>query len=185
MSILKQFYNDKDVIDILSISFTFNKINHFTNKVVSLFETEFGVSIQSLIRAIPLETIQLGGTRARTQQPQEGKLLQLMRSIFKRFCFFIDRRNPRQYLTIEQMRPQPPHTPIDISPVFNLLFNMLGLIYAFGTAFFIILSDRILNYLGYEYDGGKKRKQKSKKRKQKSKKNNEDPVTIPATILSL
>lgn len=82
---------------------------------------------------------------------------------------YFTRQPARDLRTIEERRTLA-HQPVDISAVVNLLFNILGLIYAFGTAFFIILFSRILEYFGMEYDfAGKKKTKQVKPKKKRSK----------------
>jgi len=167
---LSDFYDNAHVVETLTKTFTFEKIDSFIKKVTTLFHEEFEVSIEELIKAVPPEkdASQKGGAELQTGGLHVRQLFDFMYSVFKRFCLFIQKvyqyftqQPTRDLRTIEERRT-PAHQAVDISAVFNLLFNILGLIYAFGTAFFIILFSRILRYFGMEYDfAGKKRPNKS------------------------
>jgi len=175
---LTDFYTDAHVVETLTKTFTFEKIDNFVNKVTTLFHEEFEVSIEELIQAVPPEkhTLQKGGAELQTGGLNIRQLFDFMYSVFKRFCLFIQKvyqyftqQPTRDLRTIEERRA-PVHRSVDISAMFNLLFNILGLIYAFGTAFFIILFSRILGYFGMEYDfAGKKKTKQIKPKKRRSK----------------
>jgi hypothetical protein len=81
---LSDFYTDAHVVETLTKTFTFEKIDNFIKKVTTLFHEEFEVSIEELIKAVPLEkdASQKGGAELQTGGLNFKQLFDFMYSVF-------------------------------------------------------------------------------------------------------